>query len=161
MRGVSISKSPARFPPDHDNRQPTALPPRAGLNLHIFRHSPAIILYASIRNRRTWDRLYLNERQRNAGSPREIAEELWAERLRMYLDALRKTPADVAGSRKGAEWKVAVATAMKRHSTASNPWLAKQLNMGSPFRLSRLAAECRRTPARFSPYVDRIAKCKV
>ena len=66
----------------------------------------------------------LNERQRSAGSPRDIAEELWGERLRTYLDALRKTPADVAGNQKGASWKVALAAAMKRDSTASNPWLA-------------------------------------
>lgn len=103
----------------------------------------------------------LNERQRSAGSPREIAEGLWGERLRTYLDALRKTPADVAGDRKAASWKVALAASMKRHSTASNPWLAEHLNMGSPFRLSRVVSECRRTPIRFSPYVDRIATCKV
>ena len=103
----------------------------------------------------------LNERQRSAGSPRDIAEELWGERLRAYLEALRKTPADVAGNQKGAGWKVALAAAMKRDSTASNRWLAQHLNMGSPFRLSRLVSECRRTPTRFSPYVDRIAKCKV
>lgn len=61
---------------------------------------------------------------------------------------------------KGAPWKVAVAAAMNRSTTASNPWLAQRLHMGSPFRLSRLVTECRKDPALFQAYVSAIAKCK-
>jgi len=56
---------------------------------------------------------------------------------------------------------VAVASAMKTTTTASNPWLAAQLNMGSPFRLSRLVGACRKDPRAFQPYVKAMTKCKV
>jgi hypothetical protein len=62
---------------------------------------------------------------------------------------------------KGAPWKVAIADAMKRFTTASNPWLAQRLNMGSPFRLSRLVSACGAQPERFQPFVQAVAKCKV
>ena len=58
-------------------------------------------------------------------------------------------------------WKVAVAAAMKAITTALNPWLAEQLLLGSPFRLSRMAGACRADPAAFQPSVNQIAKCKV
>jgi hypothetical protein len=47
---------------------------------------------------------------------------------------------------------------MKAPTTASNPWLAEQLHLGS---LGRLAGACRADPAAFQPYVNQIAKCKV
>lgn len=99
--------------------------------------------------------------RQSAGEPREIAREFWAERLSAYLAILGKSVGEVRESAKGAPWKVAVASAMKATTTASNPWLAGQLNMGSPFRLSRLASACRADPVAFQPYVKRIAKCKV
>jgi REP element-mobilizing transposase RayT len=103
----------------------------------------------------------LRSKARNAPGVREMALELCAERLQGYLRALGKTPVDGGREPKGAPWKVAIAEAMKRTTTASNPWLAGQLNMGSPFRLSRLVTECRENPAAFSRYTRRIAKCKV
>jgi hypothetical protein len=90
-----------------------------------------------------------------------MALELCAERLGCYLRALGKTAVDGEREPKGAPWKVAVAEAMKRTTTASNPWLAAQLNMGSPFRLSRLVTACRQNPDAFRRYTSRIAKCKV
>lgn len=99
--------------------------------------------------------------RQSPGGPQEIVRELWAERLSAYLAILDKSVRDVRESAKGAPWKVAVASAMKASTTASNPWLAGQLNMGSPFRLSRLASACRADPEAFQPYVRRIAKCKV
>lgn len=99
--------------------------------------------------------------RQSPGEPREIARELWAERLSGYLAILKKSVSDVRESKKGAPWKVAVASAMKATTTASNPWLAGQLNMGSPFRLSRLASACRADPVVFQPYLKKIAKCKV
>lgn len=99
--------------------------------------------------------------EKNESGPREIAQELWAERIAAYLTALKKTARDVRGDAKGAPWKVAVAAAMKAATTASNPWLAQRLNMGSPFRLSRLVSQCRADPAAFQPHLNVIAKCKV
>jgi putative transposase len=94
-------------------------------------------------------------------SPRAMAEELWAERLETYLAAVRKTRRDIQTHPKGSPWKVAVAAAMKTTTTASNPWLADRLHMGSPFRLSRLVTKCRNGTAEFQPHVALIAKCKV
>lgn len=78
-----------------------------------------------------------------------------------YLVALKKTTGDARAESKGNPWKVAVAAAMKRATTASNPWLAEHLHVGSPFRLSRLVTECRRNPAAFHVHIDKNAKCKV
>lgn len=47
------------------------------------------------------------------------------------------------GRAKSADWKVALATEMKRRTTASNQWLADTLGMGNMFTVSRLAKECR------------------
>lgn len=102
-----------------------------------------------------------SRRKQAADELRDIAESLWSERLQRYLVAVRKTTADVRMDRKGAPWKAAIASAMKQATTASNPWLARELNMGSMYRLSRLVTECRRNPAQFAPYVQRSAKCKV
>lgn len=99
--------------------------------------------------------------ERKEVGPRDISMELWDERLAIYLAALNMTADKVRADAKGAAWKVAIAAAMKATTTASNPWLALQLNMGSPFRLSRLVSACRADPAAFQPHVDRIAKCKV
>jgi REP element-mobilizing transposase RayT len=92
---------------------------------------------------------------------RDIAREVWQERLSMYLAALKKSVPELRVSAKGAPWKVAVAAAMKTTTTASNPWLAEQLHMGSPFRLSRLVSACRADPQAFQPYVKAMTKCKV
>jgi REP element-mobilizing transposase RayT len=100
-------------------------------------------------------------RTRGEASLRELAEELWSERLAHYLAALRRSPRDVATDAKGAAWKTAIAAAMKSTTTASNPWLAERLHMGSPFRLSRLVSDCRQYPERFQPHVGNCAKCKV
>ena len=77
------------------------------------------------------------------------------------------TGADVFGhdtakaAAKGAPWKVTLAAAMKATTTASNPWLVRRLNLGSPFRLSRLVSACRANPALLQPEMSMSAKCKV
>jgi putative transposase len=91
----------------------------------------------------------------------EIARDVWHERLAGYLALLKKSEHDVCAAAKGEPWKVAVAAAMKTSTTASNPWLAAQLNMGSPFRLSRPVSACRANPRAFQPYVNLMTKCKV
>ncbi len=85
---------------------------------------------------------------------------LWSARLETYLALLKKTPRDITTEAKGASWKVAIAAAMKTKTTASNPWLASQLNMGSPFRLCRFVSTCRATPARFQPHVKKLQSAK-
>jgi len=46
-----------------------------------------------------------------------------------------------------------IAAAMKTTTTAPNPWRASQFNMGSLFRLCRVASTGRATPAGFRPPV--------
>ena len=99
--------------------------------------------------------------RRGEAGPREISAELWQEQLSRYLAVIRKTRRDIETDSKGAAWKVAVAAGMKTRSTASNPWLAQQLRMGSPFRLSRLVSACRANSAPYQPYFKAITKCKV
>lgn len=92
---------------------------------------------------------------------RPLAEELWETRVTMCLKVAKKTEKAVAEDQKGAPWKVAVAAVMKTITTASNPWIARRLNMGSPFRLSRLVSDCRANPTRYEQYVELCAKCKL
>lgn len=100
-------------------------------------------------------------RGRKEAGPRELSIELWTEQIALYLATLKKTRRDTVTDAKGAPWKVAVASAMKTATTASNPWLAQQLGMGSPFRLSRLVSACRTDPIAFQPYLNKLTKCKV
>lgn len=74
---------------------------------------------------------------------REAREIAWQAEFDGLLQRAGKTPADIAGGRKSADWKVAVAVAMKATTTATNPWLAGKLGMGAPEGVSRYAAECR------------------
>ena len=68
-------------------------------------------------------------------------EEIWAKELaglKARLDAR-----EMRERTKSADWKVALAAEMKRHTTATNRWLSKALEMGSLFTVSRLIKECR------------------
>jgi REP element-mobilizing transposase RayT len=98
--------------------------------------------------------------ERGEAGTRQLLEELWEERLSRYLHAVGKTDRDARVDAKGAAWKVAVASAMKSTTTANNPWLARRLNIGSPFRLCRLASACASNPMAFEPFASRTAKCK-
>ncbi|MBC7365474.1 MAG: transposase [Undibacterium sp.] len=100
-------------------------------------------------------------RERGDIGPRELSMEFWRERLDLLLAALKKDDRDIAKDPKGEGWKVAVAADMKTATTASNPWLAKALGMGSPFRLSRLVSACHVDPRPFQIHLDQIAKRKV
>jgi hypothetical protein len=66
---------------------------------------------------------------------------VWEKTLRELKGKLAAD--ELNGSAKSADWKVAVATEMKRRTTATNQWLADALGMGSMFTVSRLAKECR------------------
>ncbi len=61
------------------------------------------------------------------------------ERLKTKIPAGKMTD-----QKKSADWKVALATAMKVGTTATNRWLSEQLNMGALFAVSRLTSDCQR-----------------
>ena len=67
----------------------------------------------------------------------------WQNALEACLKRIKKTPEQAANDPKAADWKVAIATYLRRSSTASNPWLADALHMGAPGALSRYVAECK------------------
>jgi len=80
--------------------------------------------------------------------------------LKRLLGAVGKTKADIRRDRKSALWKIAVAMEMKSDSPATNAWLADALNMGNPFRVSRLLSAARAEPGTVKPFLTPIAKVK-
>jgi REP element-mobilizing transposase RayT len=81
--------------------------------------------------------------------------------LLALIKCLEKSVEEVSRDAKGATWKVAIAAEMKRRTTASNPWLSERLNMGSPFRLSRLVSKWNPTNAEEKRFQRKCAKCKI
>lgn len=60
--------------------------------------------------------------------------------LAELLEQAGRTAKDIAKDKKSAEWKVALAAAMKRKGNATNRWLGEQLNMGGLHEVSRQVA---------------------
>lgn len=71
----------------------------------------------------------------------EARELFLRKELEALLHAKRKTDEDIVKDRKGADWKVEVAAAMKRGTTVTNRWLSQALRMGHPSEVSRLVSE--------------------
>jgi putative transposase len=53
------------------------------------------------------------------------------------LKQRKKQQADIESTPKGDAWKLEIALALRTQTTASNPWIAKRLNMGHPSRISK------------------------
>lgn len=79
--------------------------------------------------------------QLNHTEARAAREMRWEALLEECLQVLAKDSEDVTRDAKSADWKVAVATFLKRRAMASNPWLGRRLNMGAPAGVSRYAGE--------------------
>ena len=80
--------------------------------------------------------------------PEAVQEEFGEAREKIWEKTLAGLKARLAASEMGdraksADWKVAIAAEMKRHTTATNRWLSEALGMGSLFTVSRLIKECR------------------
>lgn len=69
---------------------------------------------------------------------KELNEAKWEAQLSSELKKRKKTQQHIENDPKGAGWKVAIAKSMRQKTPASNPWLAKRLNMGHPSRISAL-----------------------
>ena len=89
----------------------------------------------------------------------EARELFWEQQLQKVLSWI--SPTKQRDSAKSADWRVATAAIMKKHTTASNPWLAKRLEMGSPFTVSRLVSECWQGTRAAREYKRLTAKSKV
>ena len=62
----------------------------------------------------------------------------WESELEKLLRRPVKATQDVAEAAKSAPWKVMIARELRRTTTATKPWIAKQLAMGHPSRIPNL-----------------------
>lgn len=74
-------------------------------------------------------------------SLREANEIRWEMFLEKGLSALGKETPSIATDLKSAEWKVRLAALLKQKTSATNVWITRQLNMGTPDAVSRYVAE--------------------
>ena len=77
---------------------------------------------------------------------RDLRENLWAAALGGLLRRLGKRPEQLAHDGKSADWKLALAAAMKAKTTVTNRWLGKNLHLGSQFEVSRKVSAWTRQP---------------
>ncbi len=91
----------------------------------------------------------------------EAATLLWQDLLERALKAIGKTRLDIRREAKAAPWKVAIASHLKTVSTATNVWLAGQLEMGVPSGVSRYVAQLKQGKISANAILDRIAKITV
>lgn len=75
---------------------------------------------------------------------RELNRMRWARRLEAGLAALGRKLGEAPGEPKSADWKVALATWLKRETSVSNRWLTEELHMGAPNAVSRYVGEVAR-----------------
>jgi len=68
----------------------------------------------------------------------DAIEELWWDQAQVLLSQLERTQEDLAAEPKSADWKVALADAMKLKTTATNRWMGERLHLGSLHEVSRL-----------------------
>ena len=60
----------------------------------------------------------------------------WAEALAQLLSAHGRTLDEAARDRRGAPWKISLARDLRRSTSATIPWIAQTLSLGSPRSLS-------------------------
>ena len=83
-----------------------------------------------------------------------------AERIATEASArlgLPADPKDLEQLRKGDERKVLVASLLRQHTTAGNPWIAKRLAMGHSGSVSRLVVAAAKHPSKMRE-LERLAK---
>ena len=56
----------------------------------------------------------------------------WEQFVRKALQQFQFDEGLIPGGRFSEAWKLAIASWLKRHSSVSNAWLSKRLNMGAP-----------------------------
>ncbi len=97
-------------------------------------------------------KLIREQRELTAQGPRlatemqEAREEVWLEELARVLGKLGRKTANLAGSGKSEDWKLAAASALKSRTTATNRWLASTLHMGNLHEVSRKVGAWSRNP---------------
>ena len=69
---------------------------------------------------------------------KELTEAQWESIVVEELKRAVKKESDILSSPKSIAWKVNIALRLRKETSASNPWIAKRLNMGHPSRISNL-----------------------
>ena len=85
-------------------------------------------------------------RRRLTAELREVHIALWEEALTELLRRLDRQRDDLERDGKAAEWKLALAAALKSRTTATNRWLGATLRMGNLYEVSRKVAAWTRHP---------------
>jgi REP element-mobilizing transposase RayT len=78
---------------------------------------------------------------------RAAHEAHWKSHLDQLLRRVGHRHADLRTTGKSVEWKVAVAAALKCQTTADNPWLSRNLHLGSRHEIGRKVAAWLRDPS--------------
>ncbi len=94
------------------------------------------------------------------GADLQEANELtWMALIQKSLAYFNKGEAEIQSERKSAKWKVAIATLLKKQTSAPNTWIAKQLNMGVPQSVSRYSSRLLALPKKEQQhYLELITK---
>ena len=71
-----------------------------------------------------------------SSTERDLQEALWSRMLTDLLSAAGRNRDEVRTHKKGAPWKIGVAAELRRRTSATNAWIARELCMGSPQSLS-------------------------
>ncbi len=71
---------------------------------------------------------------------------MWQDELAAVLRKLKHRPEKLAQAGKSADWKLAVAAALKIRATVTNRWLAITLHMGNLHEVSRKVGAWSRQP---------------
>ena len=78
----------------------------------------------------------------------EVNELMWEKLLDQCLSVFDKTAKDIKADPKSADWKVAIASVLKKQTSAQNAWISRQLSMGAPQAVSRYTAALLAKPKR-------------
>jgi putative transposase len=87
------------------------------------------------------ERVRLAELELGSKDYLELREEMWGAEMEKGLAAFSKTRSDIERDPKSCDWKVALATHLKRKLLCRNTWSSENLKMGSPASISRYCSE--------------------
>jgi len=81
-----------------------------------------------------------------AADMKEVREAQWLGVMKELLTHLGRSVGELPTSAKSADWKIALAVAMKARTMATNRWLANNLHLGNMYEVSRRASAWRQRP---------------
>lgn len=91
---------------------------------------------------------------------KEVNRLHWENLLRRSLEHVEKSEADIRGDKFSADWKLAIATKLRRESAVSNRWLSDALQMGAPNAVSNNCGRYQREREHACPWAKRLTNMK-